>query len=471
MNRITELLDLEDSDIVVSDIRVEGRQKTLTLETPPAVHYCPKCGFRMHSRGIKMRLISHPILQDGYELFLLLKQRCWRCTNPNCSYETNEEFRFVSKNRRITNAADILIVFAFKDLSESASSIARRFHTSDTYVLDVFDRFVNMDRLPLTDIISIDEVHIDMDPHCKYALVIQDFHTGEPIDILRSRRADITEPYFASIPPAERNAVKYLLTDMYNPYLAYVDKYFPNAVSVVDSFHVVQWVLRSIDHYIRSLVKNYRQKQREAEEKKAAELGHPVSLPLSDELYLLQKYRWLILSNRNNITYYSNLRMDPHFHRLMNTYDYESSLFRISPRLRDLRDWKERYIQFNTRNAGHPLKAQEEIEDLIDFYYKTGDEIFVGFASLLSKYRDPIINSFIMVEKNGPGGIYDSRLSNGPVESLNRKVKDLKRMGRGFRSFEHFRNRFLYSTRSNPPLTAVQDNNSVLNMEDDDPEV
>ena len=76
-----------------------------------------------------------------------------------------------------------------------------------------------------------------------------------------------------------------------------------------------------------------------------------------------------------------------------------------------------------------------------------------------------------MVEKNGPGGIYDSRFSNGPVESLNRKVKDLKRMGRGFRSFEHFRNRFLYSTRSNPPLTAVQDNNSVLNMEDDDPEV
>ena len=118
--------------------------------------------------------------------------------------------------------------------------------------------------------------------------------------------------------------------------------------------------------------------------------------------------------------------MDPHFHRLMNTYDYESSLFRISPRLRDLRDWKERYIQFNTRNAGHPLKAQEEIEDLIDFYYKTGDEIFVGFASLLSKYRDPIINSFIMVEKNGPGGIYDSRLSNGPVESLNRKVKVLQ---------------------------------------------
>ena len=298
MNRITELLDLEDSDIIVSDIQVKGTLKTLTLETPPAIHFCPLCSFRMHSRGIKKRSISHPILQDGYELLLLLKQRRWRCTNPDCGYEANEEFRFVSKNRRITNAADILIVFACKDLSESASSIARRFHTSDTHVLEVFDRFVKMDRLPLTDIISIDEVHIDMDPHCKYGLVIQDFYSGEPIDLLRSRRTDVTEPYFASIPPEERNAVKFLISDMYNPYLAYVEKYFPHAVSVVDSFHVVQWVLRAIDNYIRSLIRKYRQKTREAEERRSAELGHPVSLPLSDELYLLQKYRWLILSNR-----------------------------------------------------------------------------------------------------------------------------------------------------------------------------
>lgn len=471
MNRITELLDLEDSDIIVSDIQVKGTLKTLTLETSPSIHFCPQCGFRMHSRGIKKRSVSHPILQDGYELILLLKQRRWRCTNPDCSYETNEEFHFVSKNRRITNAADILIVFAFKNLSESASSIARRFHTSDTHVLEVFDRFVNMERLPLTDIISIDEVHIDMDPHCKYGLVIQDFYSGEPIDLLRSRRMNVTEPYFASVPPEERNAVKYLISDMYNPYLAYVEKYFPNAVSVVDSFHVVQWVIRAIDNYIRSLIRKYRQKMREAEEKRTAELGYPVSLPQSDELYLLQKYRWLILSNKDSLTYHSALRMDPHFHRLMNTYDYESSLFQISPRLRDLRDWKERYIQFNSRNAGHPLRAMEEIEDLIDFYFKTGDEIFVDFASLLSRFRDPIINSFVMVEKHGSGGIYDSRLSNGPIESLNRKVKDLKRMGRGYRSFEHFRNRFLYSTRNNPPLNSAVDYNSVLYLEDDDQDI
>jgi transposase len=66
----------------------------------------------------------------------------------------------------------------------------------------------------------------------KYALVIQDFYTGDPIDVLRSRRNNVTEPYFVSLPVEERNNVKYLLTDMYNPYLLYIDKYFPNAVPV-----------------------------------------------------------------------------------------------------------------------------------------------------------------------------------------------------------------------------------------------
>ena len=44
-------------------------------------------------------------------------------------------------------------------------------------------------------------------------------------------------------------------------------------------------------------------------------------------------------------------------------------------------------------------------------------------------------------------------------------------MGRGYRSFEHFRNRFLYSTRNNPPLNSAVDYNSVLYLEDDDQEV
>ena len=468
MNRITELLDLEDSDIFISDISIQGTTKFLTLETKLYAHHCPSCGFKMHSRGIKKRIVKHPILQDNYELVLILKQRRWRCTNPECRYDISDTFKFVNKRRRTTNATDMLLVYAYRDLMETSTSIAARFHVSDTYVHEVFDRYVKMDRLPLTDAICIDEVFLDMDEHCKYALVIQDFHTGDPIDLLRSRRVNVTEPYFVSLPTAEKNSVKYLISDMYNQYISYVDKYFPNAVSVIDSFHVIQWIIRMIDNYIRQLLKKYRQRDRELAEALSREEQRPLSLPLSDEVYLLQKYRWLILSNHSNITYHSDPRMDSHFRCLMNTYDYEDALFRLDPKLRDFRDLKEKYIQFNNRNAGKPFEARKELDELIPIYQTSEYEIFRNFGDLLEKYQDYIINSFIMVEKHGYEKVYESRLSNGPIEAINRKVKDLKRLGRGFRNFEHFRNRFLYAARQEPVLNGSSNHNPVLYFDNDD---
>lgn len=255
---------------------------------------------------------------------------------------------------------------------------------------------------------------------------------------------------------------------MYNQYISYVDKYFPNAVSVIDSFHVIQWMIRMIDNYIRQLLKKFRQRDRELEEKLSLEEQRPVSLPPSDEVYLLQKYRWLVLANQSSITYHADPRIDPHFRCLMNTYDYEDALFRIDPNLKDFRDLKEIYIQFNSRNAGKPLEAQKELDTLIFKYQNSEHEIFRNFGDLLETYKDYIINSFIMVEKHGFGKVYNSRLSNGPIESINRKVKDLKRSGRGYRNFEHFRNRFLYAARQAPILNGTPDSNPVLYFEDDD---
>ena len=285
--------------------------------------------------------------------------------------------------------------------------------------------------------------------------------------MLRSRRVSVTEPYFTSIPPEERNGVKYLISDMYNQYIDYVDKYFPNAVPVVDSFHVIQWIIRMIDNHIRQLLKYYRQRDRERQEQLSLEEGHPISLPISDEVYLLKKYRWLILANQDNIHYHSEPRVDQHFHVLMNTYDYEDAIFHIDNKLKDYRELKEMYVRFNSRNAGNPTAAREELIELIAFYANSEHSMFRDFADLLERYQDPIVNSFVMVEKMGNGKIYNSRLSNGPIESINRKVKDLKRLGRGFRNFEHFRNIFLYAARTAPILNGVTDYNPVIYFEDE----
>ena len=468
MNDIIDLLNLEDHDLQITNIRRVNGIKEITVVTAPTPHYCPLCGFKMHSRGTKIRTVNHPILQDSYQLVVKLKQRRWRCTNQICGYEEAETFRFVNKYRRSSNAADLLIVDAFRELSNSAAEIARKFHTTDTHVLEVFDRYVRMERLPLTDAISVDEVYLDMDNYCKYVLVIQDFHTGQPIDIVRSRRDNVTAPFFTGIPIEERRQVKYLITDMYNPYLAYVEKYFPNAVPVVDSFHVIQWITHSLDMFLRQLLRQFKLRDQEKQAKLSREQSRPMILPKSDEVYLLQNYRWILLANRRNIVYHAELRMDNHFRYYMNSYDYEEKFMELHPDLRELRDLKDLYVEFNDRNAGNPEQASKELDELIVHYWTCGHQMFREFAILLKKYRDPIINSFVMVERIGPDGIYDSRLSNGPIESLNRKAKDLKRSGRGYRNFNHLRNRFLFSTRISPALNGKDDSTHKSSIEEDE---
>lgn len=45
MNSITDLLNLENSDINISNIIVKGQTKTLIIETPPIAQYWPTLKF------------------------------------------------------------------------------------------------------------------------------------------------------------------------------------------------------------------------------------------------------------------------------------------------------------------------------------------------------------------------------------------------------------------------------------------
>ena len=60
-----------------------------------------------------------------------------------------------------------------------------------------------------------------------------------------------------------------------------------------------------------------------------------------------------------------------------------------------------------------------------------------------------------MIERMCADGTHISRLSNGPMESLNRIAKDMKRNGHGYSNFEHLRNRFLFSQRKNAQILAT----------------
>lgn len=190
MNDIINLLGLEDETVKIIDVSIADGCKTITAEKILYDHYCPSCGCRMYSRGVKVRTVNHPVFQDGFKTILKLRHRRWRC--KACGLSFADDFKFVDRYSHSTNVTDLLIL-------------------------------EDMKRLPLSEVICIDEVHTEAVSYSKYSMIILDFITGQPIDMLPSRQKRDTEEYFSSIPIRERRKVKYLVTDMYNPYLAFAE--------------------------------------------------------------------------------------------------------------------------------------------------------------------------------------------------------------------------------------------------------
>jgi len=454
-NNIIDLLGFKDRDICAKITKTSPSSVEVMVSKTCKPKYCPVCSHRMYSRGPYTRTLNHPILQDGRKVTILLKQRRWKCTNSVCGHFETEQFSFVERYKHNTNMTDFMIVEDFRTPTLSAAEIARRRNVSDTYAIYTFARYVDMDRLPLTEAISVDEVHLKISRYCNYALVIQDFITGDPIDLVADRKKQTTEPYFHSIPLKERAKVKYLITDMYRPFEKYVSSYFPNAIHIVDSFHVIQLIIRHILGYIRRRQRDIDERDRARHERIEQDIHRRFEFHHSRDYYIVKKYHWLITKNNSDIEYKQKPYYDARMGRYMTTQDYEEALFKIDPVFRKLRDLKEIYIRFNNRYVGKPKEAAAGLRAVIQHYRNSDQKIFYKYiADTLEEYFDEIANSFIVVEKYSKNGKYAARLSNGPMESLNRIPKDLKRNARGYRNFEHIRQRFLFSQRSSAAVRA-----------------
>ena len=453
---LEDVLDLADSDSTITDIQINGNIKYITVsKNIPVNPICPICGSRLHSKGRFSRHPNNQILQDGYSVDLTVIGRRWKCSNPKCAYTATDQFDFLEKRKRTSKIIVFQILMAFKDINMSCSQIAQKFHVSDTYVHQLFMRYIDLPRKKLTEFICIDEVYLNLDPYCKYALVIMDFLSGVILDIIQSRRQQYTESYFLSIPKTERDQVKAICCDMYDPYINYTTKYFHNAVAVTDSFHVLQWLLRLIRNYINSVKKRYQARDRKLlKEKNEYIKSDQKSVKDSKEVYILKKANWVLLLNPNKWEYHP-----PHYNyklqKPMDTYSWESEFIALDENFQTIRNLKDLYEDFNEKFVNNLEGASKRLDELIEIYDNSNIQLFNDFSSLLKRYHDSIVNSFTYVAAQNISGAALRRLSNGPLESFNNIPSGLRSQSHGVQNFQYTRNRILWAVRDDASIKAV----------------
>lgn len=385
---------------------------------------CPLCGSNhliIHSK--KTRRITHSINTRG-NCTLVIKYHLLQC--KKCLKTISEKIPITEHKQQISTYTKMRVLSELRDPTKTFTATAKQFGITTQTVVNVFDQFVNPPRLNLPAFICMDEFYLGKRSKNKYACVLLDFEKKRIIEVYETRHKFKLADLFFKIPLQERTPVKAVIIDMWVPYKDVINRCFPNAVIAVDSFHVI-WHLNKAMTNIRIRIMNKYRKN--------------VSNLIANDMYyyMLKKFHFFFLVDYEKLgRKYTIPKLKTYY-----TKDYLLSyLLSIDDELKQAYLLKESYRNFN-KTADYNTCA-EQLDDLIHQFRNNQSEEMIAITKMLNSWRTEIKNSFICVD--------DRRLSNGPIESMNSRIKTIMKSSNGYKDFSRLRNRIIYSLNKNTSI-------------------
>jgi transposase len=462
-NDILSLFNLESEDI--QDIGYMNTNNMAIVQISLRANYppCPDCGNEdVKIKGYEVKKINHSILTDR-KCLLHYKARRYVC--PVCKHTYYEHNPFVFSSMRISALTVQNVLKDLKKQTETFTSVGQRYNISPTSAASIFDQHVSLPRLPLPEYMSIDEVYAfhHKGEDSKYVFMMIDFKTGNPIDILPSRKLEYLRSYYLSIPEEERKNVKMVATDMYKEYRTLVREMFRSAVHTVDHFHTIQELTRKTDKVRIRVMKSVPKYIKN-------------SSSLTPEYYLLKKFYWLIFKRADALDSDKKLlfdvnrerRMNTKLQRMLNFYDIRNLIEGIHPDLEAAWRLKDEVIDFYDENTVET--AEKALDELIRKFFRSGIPEMIEYGKTLRNWKQEIINSFIVVnyrykvdKETGQVVSSEQKLNTHMSENRNSIIKTLKKSSNGYTNWPRFRNRCLYVLRSDakPMLNPIPQKKGV----------
>jgi len=380
---------------------------------------CINCGtYHTNVKEYRTRYINHSIYTMENTI-LIYHQRRFKC--PKCGKTHIEPNPFCNTiETRISDKTITSILEFLKRYNNPFRSAAEYFHLSVTKIIQIFDKYCQMDRNQFTKVMCFDEIYFSRSRRKKYVLVIINFFNRAIIDVLKDRDKSTLSSYLRKIDVSERDRTEYVCIDMNDNYRDILYVYFKNALIVVDSFHVVKHVHEALDSVRKKILKRYDNNKK------------------SDEYYLL-KYKDELLYIEDPL---SNEYKEPHyrhhFHFLYSDYEMLEMMLNLDSDLKTSYELYHSYIRFNNSNyeSNELNYCLDDLNEIINDFKLSNIKEFDELSNTLTNWKAEIVNSFYKV--NG------TRVSNGPIEGRNSLIKKILRLANGYSNFNRFRNRVIY---------------------------
>ena len=409
-NYITQILNLKDKNIFFKEnFYKEENIKGVThkifegyLSYNPIC--CPRCGVIFDDNFEKHGFITSNIKipnVSGFKSILRLHKQRFLCKHCNKAFTLTSNIVnygcFISNNTKHQIALDLTKKRSEVDISNDNN-------VSPNTVERVMDSFYESQKLyknHLPEVLLFDEFKSVKSANGAMSFHLCDGITGKTIDIVEDRKLLSLIKYFGKYSHKALNNVKYIVIDMYSPYVSLIKKMFPNAFIVIDNFHLIQLISRSLNKTRINIMKKDKKNYNK-----------------------LKRYWKLLLKSKDELDF-ENWRKFTCFNSFMTESDVVNYIINTNDEL------KQTYIVYQELLSSIRNKEFNTFIYILNNYNNNISDYMKTSIKTLNQFKDNIYNTF------------STNYHNGYIEGNNNFIKVIKRIAFGFRSFIRFKTRIL----------------------------
>lgn len=407
----------------VLDVSEGDGELVVGVETTATVGWCPACGVRAQAQDRSTRSVRD-LSCFGRAVRLDVRRRRWRCCEALCAQRTwTEDVEQLDATAVLTRRAGAEACRQVGQQARPVAAVAREFGVCWWTVMNaVIEHGTPLaddpERVGAVTKLGVDETSFQAarpgQATC-YVTGLVDVERRAMIDMTPGNSAADLRRWCANADPVWLAKIAVVATDLAESYRAGLSPHLDHATRVADPFHVVRVANRCMDT-VRRRVQN-------------EQLGHRGRK--RDPLYRIRK---ILLAGSERV-------IDDGTNRML------LGLRAGDPNDEVLGAWLAKESVRDVYLTDDPSEAAALLDKTIAGCRADTVAEIRSLGDTLARWRTEILAH------------HHTGASNGPTEGLNLLVKEVKRCGRGFENFEHYRLRVLlragkptWPNRPTPPI-------------------
>lgn len=419
--RADELFGVEGVHVLDVSHRVDG-VLVLDVETDRALAGCASCGVVAVGHGRRVvRLHDAPCF--GRPVLVRWRKRVWRCAEAACPVSTwTENHAYAGSRAKLTTRAISWATDALRHDDTTVSAIARQlgvdWHTAWAAIkTEATRRIKNPERLKGVKTLGVDE-HIwrpGLRGKERAVTVMVDLTRDENgclharlLDAVEGRSGTVYADWLTGEGLDVKVTVEHAALDPFRGYANAIRDELPDAVAVLDAFHVVKLGSTVLDEVRRRV-------QQDTLGRRGLK---------NDPLYRIRR---TLMTGIEHLTSKQKTRLD----RFLPAGDPNGEVhlaWQVYQRLRAI------------YHATSPEAGRRLAEHVIDTFHTCPVPEIARLGRTLRQWREQILAYFTT------GGV-----NNGGTEAINGVIEKTRRLAHGFRNFTNYRLRILLAADGTRP--------------------